>query len=107
MRFLTALVLAFVVCVGLPTIAAADIGPVSMEQPVADFPDAGAIDFDAEIPSAQPEFAISPHAQRVPLPVATPSRIGPNGFSPEIWRPVDRTEPTLLRNYESGLALNR
>ena len=111
MRLLTALVLAFVVCIGLPTLAAADTEPVSLEQR-ADSADAGLIevvapaDFDATLAVKFEPIDGVLQAPRASLPTASPARAGPQGFSPGIWRPVDRADSTLIRNYESGLAIN-
>ncbi len=111
MRFLFALMMAFAVFVSIPTLAAADVdAPMELtdSQDVFDVGDAPMIKvLDAEIPSRLETFAVARFVQRVPLPMAVSTRTGPNGFIPEIWRPVDRADSTLLRNYESGLSLNR
>lgn len=110
MRFLTALMLAFMVFVSLPTLVAADVD-APMEQ-TADSPDVDSaleltVDgFDAVVATTRDFDAVMlvyRPARRVARPVIT----GPNGFQTGIWRPVDRIESTPTHNYESGVFLIR
>jgi hypothetical protein len=116
MRFLLALVVtAFMVLVGIPTMAAADAAgsPMAMDGAEVEVVAAVAAVFnpsDLELDVVR-DFTImaSPglHPRRDQWPSAVPSRTGPNGFQSGIWRPVDRIESTSTLNYESGVLLIR
>lgn len=103
MRLLIALAMTLAVFVSLPTLAAANID-APMEQS-ADSPDVtNAIDIEP-IFVLPKEIAVALLVRSVPFPEATFVRTGPYVLS--TWRVVTRIESAPIRNYESGLALNR